>query len=156
GASQITATATLNDYAHPNVEGTYQATLDSVDLEPILNDAPLPSGVIRLVGSAHFQSDPTKALIESLSTEGNITSASLRINTATVSTEVRNMSADYQSRAGDLDIRNLHAEVLGGALSGSYLMHDLTAVQRSELQVAVKHVDLSAIQSITHSSIPKQ
>src|SRR5262249_5551353 len=70
GASQITAAATLNDYAHPNVDGTYQATLDSVDLEPILNDAPLPSGVIRLVGSAHFQSDPTKALIESLSTEG--------------------------------------------------------------------------------------
>jgi translocation and assembly module TamB len=156
GASQITVTATLYDYAHPNVAGTYQATLDSADLEPMLNDALLPTGVIKLVGSAHFQSDVTKAPIESFSTEGNVTSASLRIHSPTLNTEVRNISAEYQSRVGDLDIRNLHAEVLGGALSGSYSIHDLAAAQRSELHVAVKHVDLAAIQSITHSSIRKQ
>src|SRR5262249_15649373 len=63
-ASQITVVATLNDYVHPKVKGTYQATLDAADLEQLLQSASLPSGVVRLVGSAQFQSDPNKTVLE--------------------------------------------------------------------------------------------
>jgi translocation and assembly module TamB len=156
GASQITVAATLEDYAHPNLKGTYQATLDSADLQQILNDVQLPSGVIRVVGSAQFRNDPAKPPIESLSMQGNVNSDSLRIHTAALNTELRNMSAEYESHAGDFDIRNLRAQLFGGALSGSYSMHDLAAAGQSELHLAVKNADLSAIQSIAPSEIRKQ
>jgi translocation and assembly module TamB len=156
GASQIMVAATLNDYAHPNVKGTYQATLDSADLEPILNGGSLPSGVIRLVGSAQFQSDPTKTLIENLSMEGNVNSPLLRARTPMLNTEFQDMSAEYQLHRGDLDIRNLRAQVLGGTVSGSYSMHDLAAAQQSKLHVAAKSVDLSVAQSMILSSTRKR
>jgi translocation and assembly module TamB len=156
GASRMTVAATLNDYVHPNVQGSYQGTLDSVDLEQILDDASLPSGVLRLAGSAQFQSDPTKAPIESLHMEGNVNSSSLRIHTATLDTDLQDMSADYRLHGGNVDIHNLRAQVMGGALSGSYSMHDLAAARQSELHVALKNVDLSATQSTTLPSTRKQ
>jgi translocation and assembly module TamB len=156
GASQIMVSATLNDYVHPKVNGTYQATLDSADIEQILNAAYLPSGVIRLAGSAQFQSDPAKTLIESLSMEGNVNSPSLRIHTAMLNTDLRDVSAEYQLHRGDFDIRNLRAEVLGGTVFASYSMHDLGATRQSELHVAAKNVDLSATQSMTLSTTRKQ
>ena len=107
GASRMMFAATLNDYVHPNAKGTYQGTIDSADVEQILGDVPLPTGVLRLAGSAQFQSDPTKALIQSLTIEGNVNSSSLRIHTPTLNTELREMSADYRLHGGDFDIRNL-------------------------------------------------
>jgi translocation and assembly module TamB len=156
GASQIMVVATLNDYAHPNVKGTYQATLDSADLQQILNGASLPSGVIRLVGSAQFQRDPTKTPIESVSMEGNVNSHTLSTHTPMFNTEFRDMSAEYQLHRGDFDIRNLRAQVLGGTVFGSYSVHDLAAARQSELHVTAKKVDLSATQSMTLSSTRKR
>lgn len=156
GASQITATAAIADYAHPNVKGTYQATIDSADLQPMLNGTPFPAGVVRLAGAAQFRSDPTKTLIESLSIQGNANSASLRIHTATLDADARNISAEYKSDAGNFDLHNLRAQVFGGVLSGSYSMRDLAAGWQSELRLAVTNADLSAIQAITPSPIRKQ
>src|SRR5262249_31809551 len=70
GASRITVAATLKDYVHPRVTGTYEALLDSADVSQILQSAALPSGIVRLTGSAQFQSDPKKPLLKTLSMDG--------------------------------------------------------------------------------------
>jgi translocation and assembly module TamB len=150
GSSEVSLVATLNDYVHPKVNGTYQASLDSADLEQILHSAPLASGVVKLAGAAQFEDDPNKTVLETLSSNGNMNSTSLHVHSATINTEVRNISAEYLLHGGDIDIRNLRAELLGGALSGSYSMHDLNAAQESELHAVLKNADLSAIQSITN------
>jgi len=156
GASEVKVEATLNDFAHPKAKATYQASLDSGDLEQILQGLPLSSGVVRLVGSAQFESDPNKAVLQTLSLDGNMNSGSLGIHTPAIDTELRDISADYLLHGGDIDIRNLRARILGGTLVGSYSMHDLAAAQQSQLDAALKNVSLSSIQALTYPTIRKQ
>lgn len=156
GASQVKIEATLNDFAHPKAEGTYQASLDSVDLEQILHGLPLSSGVVRLVGSAQFQSDPNKAVLQTLSLDGNMNSSSLRIRTAAVDAELQDISAEYFLHGGNIDIRNLRARILDGTLVGSYSMHDLAAAQQSQLHALLRNISLSSIQAITNPNTRKQ
>jgi translocation and assembly module TamB len=156
GASQVKVEATLNDFAHPKAKGTYQASLDSVDLEQVMHGVPVLSGVVRLVGSAQFQSDPNRALLETLSLEGNMNSSSLGIHAAAIDTEVRDFSADYLLHGGDIDIRNLRAQILGGTLVGSYSMHDVAAAQQSQLHAVLRNASLSSVQALTHPTTRTQ
>jgi translocation and assembly module TamB len=156
GASQVKVEATLNDFAHLKAKGTYQASLDSVDLEQILHRLPLRSGVVRLAGSAQFQSDPNRTVLQTLSLDGNLNGISLGIRTAAIDTELRDITADYLLHGGDIDIRNLRARILGGTLVGSYSMHDLAAAQQSQLHAVLRNVSLSSIQAITHPTTRKQ
>jgi translocation and assembly module TamB len=152
GASQIILTARLNDYAHPTVMGTYQASLDSVEVGQILKNTTLPAGVVRLVGSGRYQSEPNKSLLETLSLDGNMTSTALHVYTTTINTELRDISAVYLLHGGELEIGNLQARVWGGSLEGSYALHDLGATQRSELHAALGNVSLSEVQSSGYPS----
>ena len=156
GASQVRVAGTLNDYLHPRVELTYQASIDSTDIGQILQSPVLPTGVLRLVGSAQFYSVPTKTVLETLSVEGNMNSTSLRIRTEFINTELRDISAEYLLHSGDIDIRNLRAQFLGGTLGGTYSMRDFAVGQQSELHAVLRNVDLAAIQAITHSSTRKE
>jgi translocation and assembly module TamB len=155
-ASRVIVAATLKDYVHPGVTGTYEALLDAADLSRILHISALPSGVVRLTGSAQLQSDPYKPLLKTLSLDGNMNSSALQIHTTTINTIVRDISADYLLHEGDIDLRNLRAQVLGGALSGSYSIHDVTGERRSNLIAALRNADLSAIQAISNASVRKQ
>src|SRR5262249_54415068 len=92
GASEVKVEATLNDFAHPKVKGTYQASIDSVDLEQVLHGLPLHSDVVNLVGSAQFQSDPNRTLLQALILDGNMNSSALGIHTAAIDTELRDIS----------------------------------------------------------------
>jgi translocation and assembly module TamB len=156
GSSQVKLEATLNDFAHPKVRGTYEASLDSADLEQMMHGLPLTSGVVRLVGSAQFQSDPNRAFLDTLSTEGNMNTSSLRVHTATIDTELRDITADYLLHGGDIDIRNLRAGILGGTVVGSYSMNDIAAAQQSQLYAELRNVSLSSIQAITHPATREQ
>jgi uncharacterized protein involved in outer membrane biogenesis len=156
GASQVNLAASLNDYVHPKVNGTYQASMDSADLEQMLQSATLPSGFMRLVGSAQFQSDPNKPLLETLSLDGNMNSNALRVHTATINTELRDISAEYRLHGGNIEIHGLRAQAFGGTLTGSYSMSDLVAAQQSELHAVLRNASLAAIQTMADPSTRKQ
>jgi translocation and assembly module TamB len=154
GASQVSLTATLNDYVHPKVTGTYQAELDTGELRQILKDATLPVGVVKLNGSGQFQSDPDKTVLETLRLDGNMATGALQIHTTTINTQVRDISAQYSLLKGDVDVRNLHARVLGGTLDGTFTMHDLADAQQSEFHAVVHNVALSEIQTLADPATP--
>jgi len=81
GASQVAVSATQNGYVHPNVSATYQSLLDTGELRQILKEATLPLGIVKLEGSAQFQSDPNRPVLETLRLEGNMSSGRLLIHT---------------------------------------------------------------------------
>jgi translocation and assembly module TamB len=151
GASQVALTATLNDYVHPKVTATYQSSLDTGELRQILKDATLPVGVVKLAGSAQFQSDPNKPVIETVTLDGNMSSSGLLIRTTTINTFVRDISARYTLQKGDAEVRELRAGVLGGGLNGSVKMHDVTGAQQAELHAALNNIALAAVQSLANA-----
>src|SRR5207253_9537968 len=106
---------------------------DTGELRQILKEATLPVGVVKLAGSARFESDPHKPVIETVALEGNMSSSGLLIHTTTINTFVRDISARYKLEHGDAEARDLKAGVLGGGLNGTFKMHDVTGTQQSEL-----------------------
>jgi translocation and assembly module TamB len=151
GASQFSLAATLNDYVHPKVTATYQSSLDTGELRQILKDATLPVGVVKLAGSAAFESDPNKPVIQTVTLDGNMTSDRLQIHTTTVNTLVRDISARYRLQKGDVDVRDMRAQVLGGGLDGSFKMHDVTGAQISELHASLHNVALASVQALVNA-----
>jgi translocation and assembly module TamB len=151
GASQFSLSATLNDYAHPKVTATYQSSLDTGELRQILKDATLPVGVVKLAGSAKFESDPNKPVIETVTLDGNMSSGGLLIHTTTINTFVRDISARYTLTKGDAEVRDLKAQVLGGGVTGSLKMHDVTGAQQSELHAVLNNIALAALQNLANA-----
>jgi len=106
GASQFSLTARLDDYVHPKVTASYQSSLDTAELRQVIKD-PMLVGVVKLAGSAKFESDPNKPVLQTLSLEGNLTSNGVQVHTSTVHTLVRDISVRYLLDKGDAEVRDL-------------------------------------------------
>jgi translocation and assembly module TamB len=155
GASQLSLAATLQDYVQPKVTATYQSSLDTGELRQILKEATLPAGVVKLAGSARFERDPKKPVMETVWLDGNMTSDALQIHTTSINTQVRSISARYIFQKGDAEIRDLRAQALGGSIDGSVKMRDITGAQVSELHAAVHNVGLANIQALVNAAASK-
>jgi translocation and assembly module TamB len=151
GASQLSLTATLQDYAHPKITGTYQSSMDTNYLRYVLKDATLPVGVVKLAGSVKFESDPDKPILETLTLDGNASSSGLQIHTAAIHTLVRNISAQYSLKWGDLEVHDLRAALLGGGMSGSFKMRDITGTRMSELHARLHDIALASLQALVNA-----
>jgi translocation and assembly module TamB len=155
GASQFSLTATLNDYVHPKVTATYQSSLDTGELRKILKDATLPVGVVKLAGSARFESDPNKPVIETVTLDGNLSSPGLQIHTTTINTLVRNISGRYTVQQGNAEVQDLRASLLGGGMVGSFKMRDVTGAQVSELHATLQDIALASLQALANAQAMK-
>src|SRR5262245_46819271 len=151
GASQLSLIATLQDYAHPKITGTYQSSLDTKHLRYVLKDTTLPVGIVKLAGSVKFESDPDKPILETLTLDGNMSSPGIQIHTAAIHTLVRSVSAQYLLKSGDIEVRNIRAALLGGGMNGSFKLHDITGTQVSELHATLHDVALAGIQALVNA-----
>src|SRR5262249_42283219 len=52
-------------------------------------------------------------------------------------------------------IRNLHAQLFGGAMTGSYAMHDVVTAQQSNLHVVLQDMALSELEKFTSPYTPQ-
>jgi len=146
--SQVRFAATLNDYSQPKVTAEYQLTLDTRELRRILKEAPLPDGIVKMIGSAKFESGGDAPILQKLTLNGGLSSGGLHIDTTTMHTLVRNITARYALQDGDAEFRELKAEVLGGRIDGSLEMHDVTGAQASELHAVFHDVALASVQTL--------
>ena len=150
GASQFSLTAKIDDYVHPKVTAAYQSSLDTGELRQLLKD-PTLVGVVKLAGSAKFESDPNKPVLQTLSLEGNLTSDGVQVHTSTVHTLVRGISARYLLEKGDAEIRDFRAELLGGGINGSLKMHDIAGAQVADVNATLHNVPLAGIQALVNA-----
>jgi translocation and assembly module TamB len=151
GASNLTLSAALNDYANPEVTATYQSSLDVTELRQILKEATLPAGVVKLTGSARFRSDPNRPILETLRLDGNISSSGLLVRASTINTFIRDISARYDVHDGDAELHDLRAGVLGGDLNAGFKMHDVAGAQQGELHAVLHNIALSAVQKLANA-----
>jgi translocation and assembly module TamB len=146
GPSQITINATLNDYAHPHVEATYQAAVDAGNLRQILRNTSLPAGVVNLAGSMRYQEQPNASLIEGLYLDGNMTSNALILEIPDNRLATKDLSARYRLENGDLAVQNMRANVLGGSFAGEFTMLDVAGSQEAHLRATLKNAGLGGLQ----------
>ncbi len=156
GKSKLDVNATLQNYSTPAVQATYHATLDGGELRDLLKNDALPSGSVQLAGTAQYQQNANKPLLETVSVEGNVSSPALLAETSGSPVQVRDISGRYSLHNGDLDVSDVSAGVLGGNIKGSLKIRDLSGAADSRLQAVVHNISLRTVQTLANPSSLQQ
>ncbi len=156
GASNATLNATLTDYSNPKVDATYKATLNTGEFRDILKNPSLPVGIIRTSGTVRYVSEPNRPALQTAVVKGEISSPSLVVRTSSFHGGIQNLEARYSLANGNAELRDIRATVLGGGLSGTLTMTDLTGATRSHLQAALHGVSLADVRSMMSKSSLQQ
>lgn len=156
GASQVVLDANVTDYSNPKIDATYKASIDAGEFRSILKNPSIPSGIIRTHGTAHYVTDPSRHALDTATVNGDISSPNLTVRTPSVSTSIRNFSAQYSLANGNAEVRNIRAALLGGEVSGLLAMRNLTGNTRSRFQGELRGVSLADVRSMMKSPVLQQ
>ena len=152
GPSQINLTGTVTDFANPKLEASYEALVDTGEFRRILKNNTLPTGVIKLAGQVAYASQPDVPMLAAVNLRGTMSSTSLRLRTPSFNGDLRDIRAQYSVNNGNAEVTDLHALVLGGAMTGTLSVHDLTGNSRSHLKASLNNARLSEVQALVNSA----
>ncbi len=154
--SHISLSATAHNYSQPMIHATYNALLDAGEFRTTLKNSSLPTGTIALSGVVDSQSVPNRPLLATTKLNGRISSTELRVPVRQREASIRNLSANYTLADGNASVKDMHAILLGGTVTGTLLVRDLTGASKSNLKMNVSKVALSQVQSLVGPVAPNQ
>jgi translocation and assembly module TamB len=148
GPSQLLLTATLQDYANPEVEAQYDATIDGTQVGQILKSTAVPTGLIRATGSAHYRQEAKRSLLETLVLSGDLNSRKLNVKTASLRTQITNLAAHYSLANGDVALKDLKLNLLGGQLTADGTMTSISGDSHSKVNARLKGISLAELKRL--------
>jgi translocation and assembly module TamB len=158
GNSQITLNATVANYSAetPKLNAEYMARLDTGEFRHILKNPTVPVGLIDLNGKVSYVPQPNRPLMEVISVQGQMASKLLSVTTPSFRGDIRNVGANYSLENGNVNVRQMHAIVLGGDLNGELTMRDIAGASKSHLTATLKNVSLAQAKAMVNSPSMKQ
>jgi uncharacterized protein involved in outer membrane biogenesis len=150
--------ATIDGYSSQNMKAavSYDAALVASDFQRILKDPSLPAGTVKLTGQMKYQAEPNKPMLETVSVTGNVSSSGLAVKTPSLQTEVHDLYARYQLAGGNAEVNDIHAQIMGGTLSGKLAIRDVAGASEARLQASLKDLSLDQAQTATHNTSLRQ
>ncbi len=156
GASRFVLSATVEDYSHPRVRATYDATVDVGEFRRLLRDPSLPSGVILAKGSLQYATEPNLPALQTATLNGDLSSRALDLRSPGIRAQIRDISARYTLANGNLDVRDIRAALLGGEITGALAMRNLPGTSRSHLVAELRGISLADLKSLMNASSMQQ
>ena len=156
GASQLELTATISDFAQPKANASYRAVLDTGELRHVMKNPSLPVGIILADGALTLVSQPDRPMLDGLTLKGSLNSRALSVQTANLRTQIQAIGAQYSLAQGNVEVRDIHAWLLGGQLTGALTMRDITGASRSRLRAALRGVSLADLRPMVNSPAMQQ
>lgn len=145
GSSQIVLSAAVNNYANPVVDSKYEIVADGKQIAGILKNASIPSGQVQVAGTIHYAQTPGRPLLDSFTVLGTLNSRQLQVKTPSMRAAIDNLAGSYSLANGDVALKDLHANVMGGYLTATGSMHDLAGEARSRVNAELRNVSLGAL-----------
>jgi translocation and assembly module TamB len=142
GASQITVNATLTQFDHPKVNGSYDGSVEVAELGHILKDPSLPVGQVRLSGILAYRDQAGQSFLEALQLSGKASSRELGFYNEPGQVRLTDIAGSYKIENGNLRIESLKAAVFGGRMSSSGQIA-LAGTSSSGIDARIRDVSLS-------------
>jgi translocation and assembly module TamB len=152
GSSRFVIAATLKDYSHPNIQAQYDAVLDGSDIRHILRNPSVPTGVIRTKGSVNYRYDPKGSVLNTVVLEGDLSSRQLNVQAAKLRAQVNDLVAHYSLANGDAQVRKVRARLLGGEVTGTLDIRDITGASQSRLSASLRGISLRELKRMAPTS----
>ena len=160
--SQLTASGSMRDYSSPTVLADYHLILSASELHSELPAVPLSAGEIELAGSLSYQA-AAGAFLQALKTTGRVSAPALRaslqdleLNGKRLSNRdlsLRSLSANYSLEGGNLQVRALRTEGMGGVVHAEFSAERLMAVPAYQLSVSAEGLSLEQIERIAQTGM---
>jgi translocation and assembly module TamB len=150
--SQVVLKATLQDYSHPQVQGSYVATLDGSQFRKVLANPSVPVGFIRASGSVQYQQVANRSALDTVLIKGDLSSQQLDVQTPAVRSQIRNIAAHYSLANGDATLQDFRASLLGGELTASGTMSSIDGDSHSKFNTGLRGIQLAALNGAMKSS----
>ena len=148
--------ATIQNYSNPTAHASYEITLFGGELRRIMHDPTIPTGEVMVNGTADYASQPNRPLLESIGLNGDVSSRELLVHTPQLNTAIRNFAAHYQVANGDAELRNLHANLLGGLITGQATVRDLAGKAAGKATLDLHNISLADAKSLANTASLKQ
>jgi translocation and assembly module TamB len=156
GLSQVTLTATVENYSNPIVQAHYDASVDGAEVRNTLKNATVPTGVIHATGSLQYAAVPSQPALNAVTLQGDLNSTLLDVRAPALRTQICNITGHYALAHGNVTLQDFKASLLGGVLSAQGEMDDLTANTHSKLSADVRGVSLAAMRrTFALMAVPK-
>jgi translocation and assembly module TamB len=156
GRSQLALQATLQNYNQPRIEARYTAVLNIGDVRRILKKPSLPAGAVESAGSLQYQSDPSRRFLETVTLNGSLNSRALEVDTRSLRTRISSITGRYEMSGGNLAVNDLRARLLGGELTGSMTMRNVSGATQSHLHAQLRDVSLANLETLANSQSIQQ
>jgi translocation and assembly module TamB len=143
-SSTIELAGQVWNYSQPSAKGSYRITIHPQDARPALRNASIPSGEVTLMGSIRYQQRDNVPPVRALAVDGRLSGRELAVSTADLSAVVRNIRGEFKFTDGNLDVRGLQADLLGGHATATATMQHLDANSIAKLHASVQAISLSA------------
>jgi translocation and assembly module TamB len=148
GPTQLLVNATVQNYSQPSVEATYDALIDGAQVRQILNDHSVPTGLVHAAGTLSYHPIANRPPLDALLVNGNVSSKALEISAPSVRTRIDNLFADYSVANGNVTLPDLHADLLGGQLTATAKMTDLSGNTHSEVHAGLRGISLAQLRRV--------
>ena len=152
GPSQVSITATVQNYTNPIVDADYDATVDGVQARQVLKSPSIPSGQLRATGHAHYAQTASTSPLNALVLNGDLNSRELDVKTSSRNIRATDVAAHYSLNNGDATLRDFQLRLLGGRLSGSGTMSNIGGDSHSKISAALQGVSLADLTSLAAAS----
>jgi len=157
GASKLVFSATMQNYNDPDVQAQYDLIVDGRDVRGILNNFPVPTGLLRATGSAHYHALHNRPALDAVTVNGDLESRQLDIQLPSVRGHVNDVTAQYTLENGTAVFRSVHARLLGGAVDGMGTMYAIGEdSSHSELNASLRGISLADLRNMLRTAtLPK-
>ncbi len=154
GSSSITLRAQLQNYSNPTADGNYEIRLHTADFAS-LSPSTKPAGDVSLAGKLQYRPSGNQPTFRDISVDGQIASDALSALASGNRVELRKLQGTYHLADGNLEVKNLSLESMGGGVNASAQMRHLDTTPESSVQASLTGISLRDIQrSLGRQQLP--
>jgi translocation and assembly module TamB len=143
-SSTIELEGEVRNYSRPYASGSYKITIHPQDARPALRNASIPTGEVTLTGSVRYQQQDNVPAVRALALDGHVSGRELAVSTADLSAVIRNVRGEFNLANGNLDVRELQADLLGGHMTATATMKHLDANSTAKVHASMQALSLRA------------
>src|SRR5262249_38527454 len=122
----------------------YKITLHPQDARPALKNDGIPTGEVTVAGSLRYQRQANLPVIRAVAADGRLFGRELTVNTSDLRSVIRNVRGEFKLFNGNLDVRGVEADLLGGHVTATAILQHLDANSTGKLHVSVQAISLPA------------
>jgi translocation and assembly module TamB len=143
GNSQVSLTASVSDYVHPNVQARYDISADGAQVADLLHSPSVPSGLIRTTGTVQYQPVANHAFLDDIRMDGDLLSSHLELRQPSLRGSLDKLTAHYSLANGNAILHDLRVRLLGGEVTAQGAMNNIGGDSHSDFHGTLHGVSLS-------------